>query len=802
MSDNSSSTGSSRSGSSTNSWTMLSPEEAAESIGPVEDGTESLGDVPSLSEEVTGTTEDCKTYQPETPVETVLSEEGQQVCQETAPAPCEGPVPSSPTLLSPFGTSHVPPDNESQPEPPVIHDMVTSSPADNEQISAMPFLTHADMVVPLEAPFAEPPPSEDEPEFSPAHERFSFERHARESSAETDRSIHMESPTQTGLPSDIGPLLESSKEPLSLTPETPADPQSPTPDRPSPETIDPAEQAEEPGLEKEDTELPEKVTDLPEEEDSALSFDLGKADTSTEEGDGLRRRNVAPMTNTSDDEEDEEVEFKLAERKEEKRGFSINVCIVGALILLCLGSLFLSDDSDELSTTEPTQDWLNDPLEMKEILNTLTHENQQISQIETQLQAHEEELDLALNAESATGNEDRGDLERENGKLKAELSGLPALKEELEMLKARVTELLQLTTANQETPQPPLSPTAPSNGQPEDSNQSSTTAGPERKDKREEAGLKEELQRQKGLLEESRVRLEGMTKDGGHKKDGGYQKKMRKSLAEIQERLSQQVEKMGQRNPWQTRNKSDRKNDKENDKDHWKKVEKERKGEKDWKHGKDKREGVRKDERNEKDWKTNKENSHKEAWRKNQEDWERKKADRRMDRDKRKQERPWQSRKEHTKESSHQHLPDTNHQHHHQTQQYDHTTFWKQQEEKLRRNLRPLAGCSSVEDCANQEGLFPVELAEFEELLDGYVSKLERATPESKAELQKLATQFFQDGVFVHNKVLFSEFAEDVADILEDMADVLEVDGQEDEALEEAMEEFEREALWKFAATA
>lgn len=37
------------------SWDHLIPQEAAvENVGPVDDGTESLGDVPSLSEEVTG----------------------------------------------------------------------------------------------------------------------------------------------------------------------------------------------------------------------------------------------------------------------------------------------------------------------------------------------------------------------------------------------------------------------------------------------------------------------------------------------------------------------------------------------------------------------------------------------------------------------------------------------------------------------------------------------------------------------------------------------------------------------------
>lgn len=64
---------------------------------------------------------------------------------------------------------------------------------------------------------------------------------------------------------------------------------------------------------------------------------------------GLRRRNVptfeVPRPRTSDEEdEEEEVEFKLAEKKEEKPWFSLNKCIVGALVLLFLGSLFLSGE--------------------------------------------------------------------------------------------------------------------------------------------------------------------------------------------------------------------------------------------------------------------------------------------------------------------------------------------------------------------------------------------------------------------------------------------------------------------------
>lgn len=71
--------------------------------------------------------------------------------------------------------------------------------------------------------------------------------------------------------------------------------------------------------------------------------------------DGLRRRNVpsfeAPRPRTSDEEdEEEEVEFKMAEKKEEKPWFSMNKCIVAALVLLFLGSLFLSGEFPSCTT--------------------------------------------------------------------------------------------------------------------------------------------------------------------------------------------------------------------------------------------------------------------------------------------------------------------------------------------------------------------------------------------------------------------------------------------------------------------
>lgn len=292
-------------------------------------------------------------------------------------------------------------------------------------------------------------------------------------------------------------------------------------------------------------------------------------------------------------------------------------------------------------------------------------------------------------------------------------------------------------------------------------------------------------------MEESRKRLESM------KKEGGNRKQVRDNLEAIQKKLSEKVERWGEKKTRESKRKGNKA--KTNERDHWKKEEKKKwRGEKDWKHSKDG--GWReKEEKKEKERKSQKQNSHKEAWRKHQDDWERKKGERRMDREERRKEKPWHSRPGKNSHNHHQH----HHQQPHQPHQHNQNDFWREQEQKLRRNIRPQLACSSVEDCAGKEGLYPVELPEFEELLEGYLSKLEGSSSESKDKIRKLTAEFFEDGVFIHSRVLFSDFAEDVADILEDMVDILEDGGlKEDDSLEEEMEEFEREALWKFAATA
>ncbi|XP_041664093.1 pre-B-cell leukemia transcription factor-interacting protein 1 isoform X2 [Cheilinus undulatus] len=835
MSDNSHSTGSS--GSSTNSWTLLSPEEAAvENVGPVDDGTESLGDAPSLSEDLTGATVEFKPS--DISVETVLSEEGHQVCQETSPESGEGPIPSSPSRLSPLPPNTLDTtDLDQESQPPVIHDIVTSSPGDNEPLGVTPFVTSIDLCAPLDIPASELPleapeescsapplaavPITTEEAFDTAADATLIPAQPIEESpvfpAEPEVSVPTETLTAPDPPSHVEADISTAPESTELPSQVPESPvvESPVTDSPAAETVGAAEAEQQQEEEEEEVAVEEEEVAVEEEfepselvtqeerqeEEPSSSFDSG--DTSGFD-DGLRRRNVPafePLRPRTSDEEDEEeeVEFKMEDKKEEKPFFSLNKCIVGALIMLFLGSLFLSGDFDG-TDGEQSQDWLSsDPQDMKELLDKLTQENQQIAQLEAQLQAQKEELDSALKA--ASGDEqNKAGLEKENVKLKEELSSLPELKKELESLRARVTELTQLT-ADQEVPPAASSSTPHPAGK--DSQNYQKTASPEkRRDTNDGGKLKEELQRQKVLLEESRKRLQGM------KKDGGDRKRVRDSLEEIQRKLSEQVEKWGKKKPQEAKWKGNK--GKTNERDHWKKEEKkEWRGEKDWKHSKDG--GWReKEEKKEKDRRSEKQNSHKEAWRKHQDEWERKKGERRMDREERRKEKPWHSKHERNAHSHHHHhQQQQQHQHHHhhqqprQPHQHNQAGFWRDQEQKLRRNIRPQLGCSSSEDCAAKDGLYPVELPEFEELLEGYLSKLEGSSSESKDKIRKLTAEFFEGGVFIHDRVLFSDFAEDVADILEDLVDVLEDDaGKDDDSLEEEMEEFEREALWKFAATA
>ncbi|KAL7883095.1 hypothetical protein SRHO_G00007530 [Serrasalmus rhombeus] len=842
MSDNS--TGSS--GSSSNSWTLLSPEEAAiDTAGPVDDGTESIGDAPSLSEEVAGSSLEVKPSESEAPLETILSEEGQQVCQETSQVFFDEVTASSTAA------------DEVDPEicAPVIHDTITSSPPDNDLLGAVPFsiATESSLFLSEEPaleeepfpdvqptfiiPHTESPAPEPTVEGTPAPEPIAGVTPTPETIAEvtiapepTAEVTPAPEPTAevTPTPETIAevtpapeptaevtpapeptaevtpapePIAEVTQVPeptgISFSPKTPDSPlpdvpadvssiyisrisaipvvnihaeESLTPERSSPSLpseahfssvsegplvvgINPETVAmstleeEEPTIQREEPEPPDELVDVAREPETLcaeVSMDF------PEESDGLRLRHVQHTEvkrHSSDEEDEEEEEFRMPERKEEKSGFSLNHLIIGALALLCLGSLFFTDfDGSELSD--------------QELLEKLAQENKQISILEAQILSQKEELDRALKMAA-----DKGITDKENAKMKEELSTLPALKKELEALKARIGELAQLTAEEpSETSQSSISS---SPGVPRDI-QGST--GPDRWwDKQQE------LKRQKTLLEESRKRLEGIKKPGWHKKG------LRESLVEMQQRLSEQVDYLGKRDEWKRKHKEHKEGKKEwgdKKRNQWKMEETENR--KEWKLGKDKYDGGSK---------------HKEHFVKYREEWDHKKDERKLERERRKQERPWQTK-------SHHHHHQHNHHHKKQHQQREPVDFWKHQEEKLRRNQNPPERCRGVADCADAEGFTPVKLSDFQALLEIYLSKLGGVAEENLEALRRLIAQFFHGGIFSHNSMLFSEFAEDVADILEDLADALK-DKQhsgDSEALEEEMEQFEKEALWKFAA--
>lgn len=758
MSDNS--TGST--GSSSNSWTLLSPEEAAaDPAAPVDDGTESLGDAPSLSEELAGSPLEVRSHDPETSVvETIMSEEGQQVsasppiCQET-----------SPECFEEMGASgHAPVEFDPEIHAPVIHDTITSSPPDSDLLGAVPFSISTesafqfseesaldepteedipDVFTSQHAPVQESPIPELEPKMTSTPEPFKEIRPASEIcdfSAVPVVDIH----------ADVHPVPKTPP----LAPPDEADTgfgstvESPAPSSPYPETIGSIETEEgEPTIEKEERELPEKIPDVVREPES-LSAELTAGNSA--EGDGLRLRHVQPtivLRRSSDDEDEEEEEFNLPEKKEEKRSFSLNQLIVGALVLLCVGSFFLSDDFDGTELSD------------QELLDKLAQENKQINVLEAQIESQKEELDRAIKMAVDKHSTEKGALENENVELKGQLSELPGLKEELQMLRARVAELTQLTV--KEDLQQHVTTTDPI------STSESDPAEPEKL-----LDKKEELKRQKGLLEESRKRLEGMKKQSGSKHD------VRESLVEMQKRLSKQVDQLGKREDWKRKHqehKGEKKAcDRKKEQDHRKKDEMERGKER--KHGKNKRNG---------------DDKHKDHLKKYKEEWDHKKNERRLEREMRQKDKPWQA-----KQSKHHH----HHHHHH----HDHADFWKHQEEKLKRNQHPIKGCHGTDNCADAEGVVPVNLVEFQDLLDVYLSKLEGVSEENKKALHRLTSQFFTGGVFIHDSMLFSEFAEDVADILEDLADDLEdgPNGHHSDSLEEQMEEFEKDALLKFAIVA
>ncbi|XP_077067114.1 pre-B-cell leukemia homeobox interacting protein 1b isoform X2 [Siphateles boraxobius] len=152
------------------------------------------------------------------------------------------------------------------------------------------------------------------------------------------------------------------------------------------------------------------------------------------------------------------------------------------------------------------------------------------------------------------------------------------------------------------------------------------------------------------------------------------------------------------------------------------------------------------------------------------------------------------------KEKHRKEKPDETTSHHHS----EHENYWNKQRERIQHYNGQRDTCSGVADCARVEGLAPVSLRDFQTLLQSYMNKLPDPQDQTsrEEELHELVKEFFTDGVFAHDQIPFSEFVEDVGDILEDLAEGEESDSEGEESEEDdddEMEEFEREAMEKFA---
>ncbi|XP_010728137.3 pre-B-cell leukemia homeobox interacting protein 1b isoform X2 [Larimichthys crocea] len=138
--------------------------------------------------------------------------------------------------------------------------------------------------------------------------------------------------------------------------------------------------------------------------------------------------------------------------------------------------------------------------------------------------------------------------------------------------------------------------------------------------------------------------------------------------------------------------------------------------------------------------------------------------------------------------------------HTHRRPSMEQPEYWVQQRDRLQHKPKPPQSCNSLESCAQAEGLLPVSFPEFEVILQTYLAKAEGMGVDAsvREELKNLATQFFKDGLFVHDQMSFQDFAEDLEDVLEDMVEGGESE-EEGSAREEEMEGFEEEVMKKFS---
>ncbi|XP_054639142.1 pre-B-cell leukemia homeobox interacting protein 1b isoform X2 [Dunckerocampus dactyliophorus] len=625
-------------------------------------------------------------------------------------------------------------------------------------------------------------------------------------------------------------------------------------------------------------------------------LDEEKAKESREQGDSEETKTtllaslerIGRIDEEEEEEEDEE-EFQLP-RREDESVFSLNKCILGAVILVGLGTILFSESdysSRELrDSKEPgKQEWLEPEVppspadaDHSELLTKLAKGNQQISVLQAQLQAQKEEL-KAAKGQAAEGETQRMRWEEENSRLKSEMASVPLLQKENERMKRELESLptLQKELETLRSTVTELKRSAPPSGQSADGQrEASPKLGDEQRAEKEKHDRGEWKESKKSEWKEGErkerkdggktERKEAKTYEQDKLKEGEGKYKIHKEEKEWKDK-DQKKEKASRGDEgktWKDRGekkerveKTERKewkDDKEWKEEKERKKDKHEKKTKEWGGGKhegathkvkDKWNGGKKvkdgfEERGKEKWSGEKKKKDG-NWMSNDQKGERKqydyskkqvgeKVDRKQgnqnekgDQDSRKDKKKDEWKR---KEDSGEWKDDTKHRddkftgyhHHHEEHLWgerktppahhqsslDQADYWTQQRNRLHRKPKAPQHCVSPEACAQAEGLHPVSFAQFESILQTYLAKAEQAGVDAskREELKKLAAEFFQDGVFMHDQVNFRKFVKNLADILEDMVEGdEEMEEEEGSALEEEMEAFGREAVARFLAT-
>uniref|UniRef100_A0A8C3G025 Pre-B-cell leukemia homeobox interacting protein 1b n=1 Tax=Cyclopterus lumpus TaxID=8103 RepID=A0A8C3G025_CYCLU len=566
------------------------------------------------------------------------------------------------------------------------------------------------------------------------------------------------------------------------------------------------------------------------------SVEEGRTEKTGEEAEPeLRRRRsllaVLERIGRTDEEEEGEEEFQLPQREVDS-GLSVNKCILGAVILLGIGTIFFSGRHPHIC------------LELSELLNKLAEGKPQISVLQARLQEHNEATVQA--EEGAQEQLQWEEMKKENSRLKKEMASLPVLqkdnkrmKRELECVPALQKELETLRSTVTELKLPSGTDGEEREGtwrRVEDRKERNKSEWKEGEKRERKDGGKTEWKQ--GNHEQGKFDKEN-DKDGKQKRHGDETIKLKEK-----EWKKEKTSRGDEGKPWK---------DKEGNKEWIEKSErKERKEEKDWKKGnhenlKDGKQWRSKEEK--KDWKVGKDHGGKhrgkeeeKEWKvgkdhggkhKGKEEWKEEKewkvgkdhGGKHKGKEEWKEEKEWKKGKDGFEESGKEkwgkkdlkkkelkkndgdwkskngkdRSKEVKGERNRPSQEQP--EYWDQQRHRLQHNSKPPQQCSSVETCAHTEELLPVPFPEFEVVLQTYLAKAEEAGVEEskREELRKLAAEFFRDGVFVHDQTSFKEFVKDLGDILEDMVEGDDEAEEEDSDKEDEMEEFEREVMKKFS---